>query len=57
MRNFTDLVGDDVFRAALSNSLWFAAIAVPVRLLLALGLALLLHRRAAVSHLSLRCRA
>jgi multiple sugar transport system permease protein len=48
VRNFTDLVGDDAFRAALSNSLWFAAIAVPARLLLALGLALLLHRRAAL---------
>jgi multiple sugar transport system permease protein len=47
-RNFTDLFGDQAFRAALSNSLWFAAIAVPVRLLLALGLALLLHRRAAL---------
>jgi len=47
-RNFTDLVEDDAFRAALSNSLWFAAIAVPLRLLLALGLALLLHRRAAL---------
>jgi multiple sugar transport system permease protein len=47
-RNFTDLFGDEAFRAALSNSLWFAAIAVPVRLLLALGLALLLHRRAAL---------
>ena len=47
-RNFTDLFGDAAFRAALSNSLWFAAIAVPVRLLLALGLALLLHRRAAL---------
>jgi len=47
-RNFTDLFGDEAFRAALSNSLWFAAITVPVRLLLALGLALLLHRRAAL---------
>lgn len=47
-RNFTDLAEDDAFRAALSNSLWFAAIAVPLRLLLALGLALLLHRRAAL---------
>ncbi len=43
--NFTALFGDPVFRMALSNSLWFAAIAVPLRLVIALGLALLLHRR------------
>jgi multiple sugar transport system permease protein len=45
--NFRDLVEDDVFRIALVNSLVFAAIAVPLRVLAALGLALLLHRRAA----------
>jgi multiple sugar transport system permease protein len=44
--NFTALAGDPVFRAALRNSLIFALIAVPLRVLLALGLALLLHRRA-----------
>jgi multiple sugar transport system permease protein len=44
--NFTALVGDEAFRAALRNSLIFAAVAVPLRLLIALGLALLLHRRA-----------
>lgn len=44
--NLTELAGDPVFRTALGNSLVFAAIAVPARLLLALGLALLLHRRA-----------
>ncbi len=36
-----------MFRTALVNSLVFAAIAVPLRVLAALGLALLLHRRAA----------
>jgi multiple sugar transport system permease protein len=45
--NFADLAADPVFRAALTNSLIFAAFAVPARLLVALGLALLLHRRAA----------
>ncbi len=43
--NFTELFDDPIFRMALGNSLWFAAIAVPLRLLIALGLALLLHRR------------
>jgi multiple sugar transport system permease protein len=43
--NFRELVGDDVFRIAVQNSLVFAAIAVPLRLVAALGLALLLHRR------------
>jgi len=43
--NFRELVRDDVFRRAVSNSLVFAAIAVPLRLGAALGLALLLHRR------------
>jgi multiple sugar transport system permease protein len=43
--NFRDLWGDEVFHTALRNSLVFAAIAVPLRLLAALGLALLLHRR------------
>ena len=45
--NFRELVEDDVFRIALVNSLVFAAIATPLRVLAALGLALLLHRRAA----------
>ncbi|HEX2773591.1 MAG TPA: sugar ABC transporter permease [Micromonosporaceae bacterium] len=44
--NFVELAGTDAFRIALVNSLVFAAIAVPLRLLIALGLALLLHRRA-----------
>ena len=42
--NFGDLVGDPIFHRALTNSLLFVAIAVPLRLLGALGLALLLHR-------------
>ncbi len=44
--NFVELVDDDIFHTALLNSAVFAAIATPLRLLLALGLALLLHRRA-----------
>jgi multiple sugar transport system permease protein len=44
--NFRELVDDPVFREALVNSLTFAALAVPLRLLGALGLALLLHERA-----------
>jgi multiple sugar transport system permease protein len=43
--NFRELVADDVFRTAVINSLVFAAIAVPLRLSAAFGLALLLHRR------------
>jgi multiple sugar transport system permease protein len=45
LSNFAELVGDDVFLISLRNSLTFAAVAVPLRLLGALGLALLLHRR------------
>ena len=45
--NFVELADDPIFRAALGNSLLFAAIAVPLRLVISLGLALLLHRRAA----------
>ena len=44
--NFRELIGDEIFRIALVNSLVFAAIAAPLRVLVALGLALLLHRRA-----------
>ena len=42
--NFADLLKDRNFNRALENSLIFIAIAVPLRLLGALGLALLLHR-------------
>lgn len=47
--NFTELAGDPAFHAALVNSLIFAGFSVPLRLLIALGLALLLHRRARLS--------
>ena len=43
LANFTALAHDPVFRAALSNSALVALVAVPVRLALALGLALLLQ--------------
>lgn len=44
LENFRRLLDDDVFRISLRNSLAFVAIAVPLRLLGALGLAMLLHR-------------
>jgi multiple sugar transport system permease protein len=44
--NLRDLAADPIFRTALVNSLVFAAVAVPLRMVIALGLALLLHRRA-----------
>ncbi len=43
--NFAALAVDPIFRIALGNSLLFALVATPLRLLLALALALLLHRR------------
>jgi len=43
--NFQELLGDEVFRISLRNSLTFIAVAVPLRLLGALILALLLHPR------------
>jgi multiple sugar transport system permease protein len=45
LANFQELARDEVFWIALLNSLGFVAAAVPLRLLGALGLALLLHRR------------
>lgn len=45
LENFRGLLDDEIFGIALKNSLVFAAIAVPLRLAGALGLALLLHRR------------
>ncbi len=45
LRNFRELLQDDVFRISLRNSLLFILFAVPLRLLGALALALLLHRR------------
>ena len=44
--NLRELAADPVFRIALRNSLGFALVAVPLRLVVALALALLLHRRA-----------
>jgi multiple sugar transport system permease protein len=43
--NFRELLRDEIFHTALQNSVVFAAIAVPLRVAAALGLALLLHRR------------
>jgi multiple sugar transport system permease protein len=43
--NFRELLDDGVFRISLANSLGFVLFAVPLRLLGALGLSLLLHRR------------
>ena len=43
--NFRELVADPAFVDAVQNSLLFAALAVPLRLAGALGLALLLHAR------------
>jgi multiple sugar transport system permease protein len=43
--NFRELREDEIFRTSLRNSLGFIALAVPLRLAGALGLALLLHRR------------
>ncbi|HJS25780.1 MAG TPA: sugar ABC transporter permease, partial [Actinomycetota bacterium] len=43
--NFRELLGDPVFRISLRNSLTYAAIGVPLRLLCALGFALLLYGR------------
>lgn len=44
--NFSRLIQDEGFWRALGNSFAFAAISVPLRLGVALGFALLLHRRA-----------
>lgn len=43
--NFRELMDDEIFRISLRNSLMFILFAVPLRLLGALGLALLLHQR------------
>jgi multiple sugar transport system permease protein len=44
LHNFAELLDDPIFHRALTNSLIFIAFAVPLRLIGALGLALLLHR-------------
>jgi multiple sugar transport system permease protein len=43
--NFRELLGDDIFRISLRNSLMYILFSVPLRLFGALALALLLHRR------------
>jgi multiple sugar transport system permease protein len=43
--NFRELLGDDLFRISLRNTLWYVAVSVPLKLAGALSLALLLHRR------------
>jgi multiple sugar transport system permease protein len=45
LANFQELLGDQLFRTAAQNSLLFVALSVPLRVLIALGLALLLNRR------------
>ena len=45
LANFRELLDDLAFRASLRNSLTYVAIAVPLRLAIALGHALLMHRR------------
>jgi multiple sugar transport system permease protein len=44
LANFAELLGDGIFHVALLNSLGFVLVAVPLRLLAALGLGLLLHK-------------
>jgi multiple sugar transport system permease protein len=44
LANFAELLGDGIFHLALLNSLGFVLVAVPLRLLAALGLGLLLHK-------------
>lgn len=43
-QNYRQLIGDDLFWRAVVNSLTFLALTVPLRTLITLGLALLLHR-------------
>nr|MBA3728380.1 sugar ABC transporter permease [Actinomycetota bacterium] len=43
--NFRELAGDNIFLTSVRNSLLYIAFAVPLRLLGAVSLALLLHRR------------
>ncbi|MGH3118541.1 MAG: carbohydrate ABC transporter permease [Gaiellales bacterium] len=43
--NFSRMVGDDLFWTSVGNSLIYIALSVPVRLIAAVGLALLLFRR------------
>lgn len=43
--NYRELIGDDAFRNALANTLYYAAVTTPASVLLALGCAVLLNRR------------
>jgi multiple sugar transport system permease protein len=43
LQNLQELFADDVFRIAVRNSISFLAVAVPLRLIIVVGLALLLH--------------
>jgi multiple sugar transport system permease protein len=45
MQNFRELWNDEIFRTSIRNSLMFILFAVPLRLVGALALALLLHRK------------
>ena len=53
LEHFRALVQDDLFRQAWGNSLWIAAVAVPLRLLMSLLLALLLSPAALSGRLGL----
>lgn len=44
LANFREMATDPLFKQALNNSLWIGAVSVPLRVALALLLALLLHR-------------
>ncbi len=44
MENYTSLLHDSVFKVALVNTLIYAAMALPINMLMALGLAVLMHR-------------
>jgi multiple sugar transport system permease protein len=46
LANYAELWGDGIFARAITNTVVFAAVATPLRLLVALGLALLMHRLA-----------
>lgn len=45
LENFTALLGDDAFWRSLGNSVVYLAISMPLRIVAAVGFALLLHRR------------
>ena len=44
LENFTRMWDDPIFRQSLGNSMWFIAIVIPLRLLIALGVGLLVSR-------------